>query len=177
MEDVNQVETTGDFLLNDFERLGLKYLYISSLVVWFLIVFFLGFFLKSNFLSKLILTLPVLVFLCNILIDFNSKAVVDPRSTQANILTFFFIVAGVLVNWQNPSNKNKRLAFRKRFMVALMMSFFFLLIGHVECSAMKNNPHIESHIDLVTNTLSLTLMGYALSEFFFSEYGAVSLRE
>lgn len=154
---------------------SLRILYGVGLLVWIIIIFYFGFFVNSEILGRIILILPVIVFIINMIVVFNKDASIAPNLIRTNLLTIFLIVAGTLVVMvKNPKIKGHRLHQKKKYYLAIMLSFFFLLFSHIECSVLKNNPLIENHFNLIINIYSLALMGYAISEIFIAEYGMVT---
>lgn len=150
----------------------IKILYIVALIVWIIIIVKGRFVFQADRMSKIILLLPIVVFLINLFFIFENDGQ-RSGNNKANLITIYVIIIGVLINLRNPKDKKHKLVFRKKFVLALVISFFFLILGNVEISTLKNCENFENHFTLIINTYCLSLMGYAMIEFFFAEYGAI----
>jgi hypothetical protein len=162
-------EKVGKFIPED-DGLSIIILYGVAIVFWTVVILFLGFFFGSSWISKAILLIPIVIFIINMLVGFDEEAVTKAASTQGNIITFFFIISGVIISWRNPSKDQKNTEYHKKFILALLVAFFFLVLLNVEIAILVNHPEFNTHFDLILISFTLTLLGYTLSEFFYVEY-------
>lgn len=148
-------------------------LYICFTIFWLVLIFALGFITDACWVSRFILIMPVIVFIINMCVGFEDEAISGAEDTQGNIITFAFVISGMLISWRNPdvnSNNIKRSRFQKKFLLSMMLSFFFLFFMHVEIAVLVNHPVIDTHFTLILISFTLTLLGYSLTEFFYTEY-------
>lgn len=156
--------------LEEDEKAELKILFSCCLVAWLLFVCFLLYVFKLTLFSKFLLCLPFFIFITNIFIPFDAVHHYNPRETSSMVLTFFFIIVGMLINWQVPGIGKEMIHIRKKLFTFVIMSFGTIMISMVDISILKNEPLIENHLFSILNNASVILLGVAVTEFFYENY-------
>lgn len=176
MNVVHATKFKRDTVLLDKDQTDeVKYVYMAMFAVWFIVSAWMLMHFELNFLSKMIMFVPFIVFMVNIIVPFEANGHFDPKDGQSNIISVFFIVVGSLISWHNPADtKSKHIAKeRKKLFTFIALALFFVTISLIDVSMLKNEPLIETHIDSALNILSVICLSMSVTEFIKDVYGTV----
>ena len=136
----------------------IEMLYIISAVLWLALVFFLELWKKDDIIIWLFIILPLIVFVINYLglADFTCK--MEDQMFKGNFLSFGFLVAIILINWNAPLGHHDKTEFFK----ILIVAFILLMISLIDLWVGEEKMPIVKHIKTVLHTASLTLLATAL---------------
>ena len=132
--------------------------YIIASILWVVLVFVLGLWKDGDVIIWLILLLPLVVFAINSvsLGEFTCK--MEAQMFQGNFLSFGFLVAIILINWNSPLGHHDKTEFFK----ILIVAFIFLMISMVDLWVGERKMAVIKHIKTSLHTASLTLLALAL---------------
>ena len=105
-----------------------------------------------------ILLLPLIVFGINYSNLDEYPLQLENQMLRGNFLSFAFIVAIILINWNSPFDTETRTEFYK----ILVTAFILLMISLVDLWVGKNKLLIVKHIKTYLHTASLSLLAVAL---------------
>lgn len=131
--------------------------YIIAMLLWVFLIFILDLW-KDDILVMLILLLPVVVFTINFISLGNFTCCMEDQMFRSNFLSFAFIVAVVLINWNSPLGDHNKTEFFKLLIVA----FILLMLSLIDLWVPKNKMSIVKHIKTSLHTASLALLALAL---------------
>ena len=143
----------------------IRLIYILSTIVWILLIVYLELMCTNNIFSKLILIYPFLFNIINMVFVTNDLPNTDIEAVRANVLTFYFIASGLIINWSlvKCTNTNKQL--KNKILIIFVTSLMLLFLSIGQIWSIIRNPVIEFHIDAALNTMAITLLGYTILEF------------
>ncbi len=132
-------------------------IYIIAAVLWAFMIYILDLW-KSDYIVFFILLLPLIVYIINFLSLGDFTCSMEDQMFKGNFLSFGFIVAVVLINWNSPLGHNNKTEFFK----ILITAFILLMITLVDIWVNKEKMSIVKHIKTSIHTASLTLLALAL---------------
>ena len=147
-----------------------KIIYLTSSVAWLLLVTFLGLWTNSSIFSILLLLIPVFIFVMNYFLPLDEQATLSPDIARGYIISCFFITFSVYVYWQNPTRGGTDPKFKKRILMVIIVSFVIMMLGILDFFPSQEYTFLMSQVDSVFNTISITLLAYAVIEFVTHEY-------
>lgn len=139
----------------------IKTVYVLALIVWLFIIFFMGL-IKNDIIIFLILLIPVLVFAINFISAGEFTCKVEQQMFKGNFLYFGFIVAVILINW----NKDMSATEKHDIFRIIVLSLILLMFSMIDIWISLEEQAIIKHIRTSLHTISLTLLAYALYEFY-----------
>jgi len=160
-EDLEPIASYHDY--HDHDHYGsntvkwIQAVYIIALLLWVVLIVGLGL-VNDDYISLCILLLPPIVYIINFvsLKDFTCKY--EDQMFRGNFLSFAFLVAIVLIHWNNPiSNQDKT-----EFFKILIVAFTLLMISLLDVWVSGENMSIMKHIKTCLQTASLTLLTLGL---------------
>ena len=139
-------------------KTNIEYVYIIAAVVWIILTIVLGLWSHNDLIVWIILIIPLIVFVINYLSlgDFSCKT--EDQMFRGNFLSFGFIVAIILINWNSPIDNQDKTEFFKIIIVA----FVLLMLSLVDLWVGKKRMPVVKHIKTALHTASLTLLALAL---------------
>ena len=139
-------------------KVNIEYVYIIASILWIGLIIVLGLWQHDDIIVWFILLLPLIVFAINYLSvgDFTCK--MDEQMFRGNILSFGFLVAIILINWNTPLGHHDKTEFFKIIIVA----FILLMISLVDLWVDEKKMATVKHIKTSLHTASLTLLALAL---------------
>lgn len=139
-------------------KMAIEYVYIIAAIGWVILTFVLGLWYHEDLLVWLILLLPLVVFAINYLSlgDFSCK--MEEQMFRGNFLSFGFLVAIILINWNSPLGHQDKIEFFK----ILIVAFILLMISLVDLWVGEKRMPVVKHIKTSLHTASLTLLALAL---------------
>ena len=137
---------------------NIEIVYIISGIIWLALTLFLGFWNYDDIIVWLILSLPLVVFAINYLSLGEFSMHLEDQMLRGNLLSFGFLVAIVLINWNSPFDSKTRTEFYK----ILVTAFILLMVSLVDLWVGKERMPVVKHIKTVLHTGALTLLALAL---------------
>jgi len=152
-----KIERTPDKYDCDIKN-SIEYVYILAAIGWLVLTVILGLWYHDDLIVWLILLLPLVVFAINYLSlgEFNCK--MEEQMFRGNFLSFGFLVAIILINWNSPLGHHDKTEFFK----ILIAAFILLMISLVDLWVGEKRMPIIKHIKTSLHTTSLTLLALAL---------------
>lgn len=135
----------------------IKMIYIIAAIAWIGLIFALNL-LQSDIFVILILLIPLVVFFINYISVGEFSCCTEAQMFRSNFLSFGFLVAVVLINWNSPIGNHDKVGFFR----ILIVAFIFLMISLVDLWVPKNKMSIVKHIKTSLQTASLALLALAL---------------
>ena len=132
-------------------------IYIIASLLWVILIVVMGLW-TEDWIILLILLIPMVVFVINFisLNDFMCSS--EDQMFRGNFLSFAFLVAIILINWNTPMGNHDKTEFFK----ILIVSFILLMISLVDLWVSQENMSVVKHIKTSLTTASLTLLALAL---------------
>lgn len=150
-------EEVCDRYIGDIKR-NIEYVYIISIIAWIFLVVILKLWKYDDFIIWLILLLPIVVFIINYLSVGGFSCKMEDQMFRGNFLSFAFLVAIVLIHWNNPMGHHDKTEFFK----ILITAFILLMISLVDLWVDDKKMPVVKHIKTSLQTASLTLLALAL---------------
>ena len=135
----------------------IQLVYIISTLLWVFLIFALDLW-KDDILVMLILLLPLVVFIINFISLGEFSCCMEDQMFKSNFLSFAFLVAIILINWNSPIGNHNKTEFFKIVIVA----FILLMLSLVDLWVPKNKMSIVKHLKTSLQTASLSLLALAL---------------
>ena len=135
----------------------IQVVYIIAALVWTLMIYILDLW-KSDYIVFFILLLPLVIYIINFLALADFTCSMEEQMFRGNFLSFGFIVAIVLINWNTPLGHDNKTEFFK----ILIVAFILLMLTLVDIWVNKEKMSIVKHIKTSIHTASLTLLALAL---------------
>jgi len=138
----------------------IRFLYITFSFIWILIIYSLDLYAHSDYPGKIILSLPLVIFLIN----FFTCEYLDERSETSlypiNYLTIGLLMMFPLINWVTKSNL--KFAIEKPFPQTMFLGLILILISVIDIWVPPKWLSIILHYksSLVTISLILILHGF-----------------
>lgn len=138
----------------------IRFLYITFSFIWILIVYSLDLYVHSDYPGKIILSLPLVIFLIN----FFTCEYLDERSEASlypiNYLTIGLLMMFPLINWVTKSNL--KFAIQKPFPQTMFLGLILILISVIDIWVPPKWLSIILHYksSLITISLILILHGF-----------------
>ena len=136
---------------------NIEAVYIIAALLWVILIIALNL-IKPDIIVLLILLLPLVVFVINFLSLGEFTCSMENQMFKGNFLSFGFIVAIILINWNSPIGDHDKTEFFKIIIVALIL----LMISLVDLWVGKDKMSIVKHVKTALHTASLTLLALAL---------------
>lgn len=136
----------------------IEWIYIISAILWIILTVVLGLWSHDDIIVWIILLLPLVVFAINYLSLGEFSCKMEDQMFRGNFLSFGFLVAIILINWNSPMGHHDKVEFFKILIAAfilLMISLIDLWVGHKKMAIVK-------HIKTSLHTASLTLLAVGL---------------
>lgn len=137
---------------------SIKWVYIIAFVGWIVLTIVLGLWKPNDLIAWLILLLPPVVFIINYLSVGEFSCKMEDQMFRGNFLSFGFLVAIILINWNSPLGRHNKIEFFK----ILIVAFILLMISLVDIWVGENKMAVVKHIKTSLHTASLTLLALAL---------------
>lgn len=161
LPDFNTLETLHEKHDHDhYDEELIRYVqtvYILATFLWIALILFLGIW-KKDYIVLLILLLPLLVFVINFISLGEFTCNLEGEMFKGNFLSFGFLVAIILINWNSPLGHHNKTEFFK----ILIVAFILLMISLVDLWVPSDKMSIVKHIKTTLHTMSLTLLALAL---------------
>lgn len=137
---------------------AIEYVYIIAAVAWVVLTIVLDLWRHDDLIVWLILILPLVIFAINYLSlgDFSCK--MEEQMFRGNFLSFGFLVAIILINWNSPLGHQDKTEFFK----ILIVAFILLMLSLVDLWVGEKRMPVVKHIKTSLHTASLTLLALAL---------------
>lgn len=135
----------------------IKMIYIIAAIVWLVLILLLDLW-KPDIFVNLILLIPLVVFFINYISVGEFSCCAEAQMFRSNFLSFGFLVAVVLINWNSPIGNHDKVGFFK----ILIVAFILLMLSLVDLWVPKHKMSIVKHIKTSLQTASLTLLALAL---------------
>lgn len=142
---------------SDEQITDIQAVYISALLAWVFIILSLGL-VKDDYLILLILMIPPIVFLINYVSLGGFTCELEDQMFRSNFLSFAFLVAIILINWNSPLGYNDKTEFFK----ILITAFILLMLSLVDLWVDVEHMSVIKHIKTCLHTASLTLLALGL---------------
>lgn len=142
---------------NENTVMTIEAVYIIAALIWVLLIVFLTL-VKPDYIVLGLLLLPFIIFIINFLCLGSFSAKVEDQMLRGNFLSFGFIVAVVLINWNSPMERQDKTEFFK----ILIAAFILLMISLVDVWVNGDKLSIVKHIKTSLHTISLSLLALAL---------------
>ena len=136
----------------------IQMVYIISVVLWLVLVFFLDLWRKDDIVVWLFLVFPLIIFGINFLSLGEFTCKLEDQMFRGNFLSFGFLVAIILINWNSPLGHHDKTEFFK----ILIIAFILLMISLVDIWVGEKKMAIVKHIKTALHTASLTLLALSL---------------
>ena len=136
----------------------IQIVYIIASILWFVVVFMLDLWKKNDTIVLLFLALPLIIFGINFLSLGEFTCKMEDQMFKGNFLSFGFLVAIILINWNSPIGNHDKTEFFK----ILILAFILLMISLVDLWVGENKMPIVKHIKTTLHTASLSLLALAL---------------
>jgi hypothetical protein len=131
--------------------------YIIALLLWILLIIVLGV-VKNNYIVLFILLITPVVYIINFVSIPKFTCELEDQMFKGNLLSFAFLVAIVLINWNSPAGAQDKTGFFK----ILITSFILLMLSLLDLWVDAEHMSIVKHVKTCLQTASLTLLALAL---------------
>ncbi len=136
---------------------SIQAVYIIASILWVFLIFVLDLW-KDDLIVLLILLLPLIVYLINFISLGDFTCGMEDQMFRGNFLSFGFIVAVVLINWNSPLGHHDKTEFFK----ILIVAFILLMVSLIDLWVDEEKMSIVKHIKTSLHTASLVLLALAL---------------
>jgi len=137
---------------------SIEYVYIIASIAWIILTIVLGLWKHDDIIVWLILLLPLVVFAINYLSLGDFTCEMEDQMFRGNFLSFGFLVAIILINWNSPMGHHDKTEFFK----IIVAAFILLMLSLVDLWVEKKRMPVVKHIKTSLHTASLTLLTVAL---------------
>jgi len=131
--------------------------YIIGLLLWILLIIVLGI-VHNNYIVLCILLITPIVYIINFVSIPKFTCELEEQMFKGNLLSFAFLVAIVLINWNSPAGAQDKTGFFK----ILITSFILLMLSLLDLWVDAEHMPIVKHVKTCLQTASLTLLALAL---------------
>jgi hypothetical protein len=143
------------------KSLTIQITYIISVLAWIFLIYITGLY-ETSLLGLLILAIPIFVFGFGFVSARHLTVEVEESLFSANSLSIgLVILLPLLTELDKTYNKNKQL-FTRAILIAIVLAMFSLLDVWVQPKYLSITRHIKS----ILQTMSLTLLIYALYSYY-----------
>lgn len=150
--------------------LGVQMIYAVALVIWIIITIVLNLWTATSKTTKVFLSLPIIVFLSNIMTPVESSTILlDPQVSQSSLLTYILIASSVLSPWLTVVIDRTRKG-HVRVLKAFVVMLLALTLTQYDLFSLRYVSDLETHWMTSLNTYALALLGFCVSEFLHAEY-------
>ena len=136
---------------------NIQAVYIIASLLWITLIYCLNLF-KNDYIVWFLLLLPLVVFAINFISVGNFTCHMEDQMLRGNFLSFGFIVAIILINWNSSLDQTER----NEFFKLLITAFILLMISLVDIWVDKSSMSVVKHIKTSLHTASLALLALAL---------------
>nr|QBK91614.1 MAG: hypothetical protein LCPAC302_02340 [Pithovirus LCPAC302] len=136
----------------------IRAVYLIGSVLWVALTLVLDLWKDGEFLTWFFLILPLVIFAINYLSLGEFTCSMEDQMFRGNFLSFGFLVAIILINWNSPLGYHDKTEFFK----ILVAAFILLMISLVDIWVGKRKMAIVKHIKTSLHTASLALLALAL---------------
>ncbi len=153
---------------------GIQTIYGLSVLVWLFFTYYLNLWVDTSWTTKGFLALPIAVGVSNIITPVHGSDIeLDPQVTQGNLLSYILISGSILSPWLTQLAK-RREWHHTRVIKVFVITVLLLTLSQFDFFSLRYISDIEVHTTTIINTYALSLVGYAISEFFHTEYRIIS---
>ena len=146
---------------------SIEIIYLLASIFWIILVFALGIYQKADYMVWIIILLPLVVFAINYA-NLNSITYeTEKQMFKGNFLSFGFIVAVILINWNSPLGSDGHND-KSEFFKLLITAFILMMISLVDIWVDEKHTVIVKHIKTSLHTMSLTLLAISLYLYYIS---------
>lgn len=133
--------------------------YILATLFWILLFFWLQtYFPYRCWISWIFLFIPLFVFAINYLhLSWSDLGIID-YMFQGNFLSFGFLIAVILINWNSPFSPQDKIHFFR----ILLIAFILLMLSLIDIWISDVFIFFHYHIRSILQTMALTLLAYSL---------------
>lgn len=133
--------------------------YLLGTVIWILLFFWMQtYFPDRCWASWIFLFVPLIVFAINFLCLSWSETTIADYMFQGNFLSFGFLIAVILINWNSPFSPQDKINFYR----ILLIAFILLMLSLIDIWFMEVMIFFHYHIRSILQTMALTLLAYSL---------------
>ena len=136
----------------------IEYIYIGAIIVWFILTVVLGLWKRDDVIVWLILSVPFVVFLINYLGLSEFDCGTEDQMFRGNFLSFGFLVAVILMNWNNSVGQENKIEFFK----ILTAAFILLMLSLIDLWVCQKKMKVVKHIKTCLHTAASVLLALAL---------------
>lgn len=135
----------------------IEIVYLIAAILWIILIFALGIFQKANYMVWIFMFLPLVVFIINYINLNNITYETEKQMLRGNFLSFGFIVAVILINWNSPGNSDK-----SEFFKLLIAAFILMMVSLVDIWVDEKYMPVIKHMKTALHTMSLSLLAISL---------------
>ena len=132
----------------------IKVIYIIVIIIWVIVIWYLGLY-KTDIIGWILLLLPILIFGINISELDECTKEVEESMFEGNFLSFGFLIAVILINWNKTEDKTK-------YFKLLTLGLVLLMLSLVDIWVRKEKLIVFKHIKSIFQTLALFILAYTL---------------
>ena len=137
-------------------------MYILAACLWLVILYFGRFAEKYDYISLIILAVPLIVYCVN----YNGCGFFEEDSAddifRGNFLTFGYLIFIVFMNWGEIKNKNM-------FFRILVVSVVLIMFSLIDLWVDKENMELLKHSRTAIQTAALSLLVFALYQYYLTQ--------
>jgi len=137
---------------------NIEIVYLLAAIFWIFLVFVLRLWENADYIIWLFLILPLVIFAINFFSLGEFTCSMEDQMLKGNLLSFGFIVAVILINWNSPIGQHDKTEFFK----ILITAFILLMVSLIDVWVEKDKMSIVKHIKTSIQTMSLSLLALSL---------------
>jgi hypothetical protein len=130
--------------------------YLLASIGWVLIILLLKLY-EVKIIGWIFLILPLFIYFINYINASNCTSETEDEMFQGNFLSFGFLIAIIILNWNTPALSDK-----SKFFKILVLAFILLMLSLVDLWVSKVHLTIVKHIKSALQTSSLFLLALSL---------------
>lgn len=156
-------------MYNSEQIKDIQAVYIVALLVWIALLLVLSV-VRDDYLLLLILLIPPVIFVFNFVSLGDFTCLLEDQMFRSNFLSFAFLVAIILINWNSPLGHHDKTGFFK----ILIVAFVLLMLSLLDIWVNQEHMSVVKHIKTTLHTGSLSLIALALYLYYVNhttEYG------
>ena len=131
--------------------------YIIASLLWIVLIVTLGLW-KHDYVALLLLLIPIIVYTINFVSVPDFSCSMEDQMFRGNLLSFGFLVAIILINWNSSVTKENKTEFFR----ILIVAFVLLMISLIDLWVSPDNMSIAKHVETTLHTASLSLLALGL---------------
>lgn len=140
----------------------LRWLYVIAIVFWLILIIWCKLYV-TDLIGWIFLSIPIIIFGINLANLEKCTQETEEHMFDGNFLSFGFLIATILINWDKTINKIKLF---KIMVIALIMLMFSL----IDIWVPKKYMIVEKHFRTILQTLSLFILAYILYQYYLDVY-------